>query len=74
MIALKDKTDWAHQAGNVLLIGPSGVGKSHIAAAIAYQLIEQNVRVKWYSAVALVQSLQQAKRDLDLMTRYDASG
>ena len=29
-------------AGNVLLIGPSGVGKSHIAAALAAQLIEQN--------------------------------
>jgi DNA replication protein DnaC len=58
----------------VLLIGPSGVGKSHIAAALAYQLIEQNVRVKWFSAVALVQSLQQAKRDLELMiamTRLD---
>ena len=68
VIALKDQTDWAHQAGNVLLIGPSGVGKSHIAAALAHQLIEQNVRVKWFSATALVQSLQQAKRDLDLMT------
>ena len=66
--ALKDQTDWAHRAGNVLLIGPSGVGKSHMAAALASQLIEQNVRVKWFSAVALVQSLQQAKRDLDLMT------
>jgi DNA replication protein DnaC len=68
MIALKDQTDWVHHAGNVLLIGPSGVGKSHIAAALAAQLIEQKVRVKWFSAVALVQSLQQAKRDLDLMT------
>jgi len=67
VIALKEHTDWAHRAGNVLLIGPSGVGKSHIAAAIAYHLIEQNVRVKWFSALALVQSLQQAKRDLDLM-------
>jgi len=66
--ALKEQSDWAHRAGNVLLIGPSGGGKSHIAAAIASQLIEQNVRVKWFSAVALVQSLQQAKRDLDLMT------
>ncbi len=65
---LKDQTDWAHKAGNVLLIGPSGVGKSHMAAALASQLIEQNVRVKWFSAIALVQSLQQAKRDLDLMT------
>jgi DNA replication protein DnaC len=68
VIAQKDHhSDWAHHAGNVLLIGPSGVGKSHIAAALASQLIEQNVRVKWFSAVALVQSLQQAKRDLDLM-------
>jgi DNA replication protein DnaC len=74
VISLKDQTDWALRAENVLLIGPFGVGKSHIAAAIASRLIEQNVRVKWFSAMALVQSLQQAKRDLDLMsalTRLD---
>jgi DNA replication protein DnaC len=74
VIALKEHTEWVQHAGNVLLIGPSGVGKTHIAAAIAYQLIEKNVRVKWFSAMALVQSLQQSKRDLDLMsamTRLD---
>ena len=68
VIAQKEHTDWAHHAGNILVVGPSGVGKSPIATAIAGQLIEQTVRVKWFSAVALVQSLQQAKRDLDLMT------
>lgn len=68
IIARKDHSDWVRHAGKVLLIGPSGVGKSHLAAALAAQWIEQNARVKWFLAVALVQSLQQAKRDLDLMT------
>ena len=34
MIGLRDNTEWALQADNVLLIGPSGVGKFHIAAAL----------------------------------------
>jgi len=54
-------------ADNILLFGPSGVGKSHIAAALVLHLIEQGVRVKWLQATVLVQLLQQAKRDLDLM-------
>lgn len=68
VIGLRDNTQWALQADNVLLIGPSGVGKSHIAAALGLQLIEKGVRVKWLQATALVQLLQQAKKDLDLMT------
>ena len=65
---LKDDHQWALQAGNVLLIGPSGVGKSHIAAALGYHLIDRGVRVKWLSASELVQQLQKAKKELDLMT------
>jgi len=67
VIGLRDNTQWALQADNVLLIGPSGVGKSHIAAALGLHLIEQGVRVKWLQATALLQLLQQAKQDLDLM-------
>lgn len=67
VIGLRDNTQWALQADNVLLIGPSGVGKSHIAAALGLHLIEQGIRVKWLPATSLVQLLQQAKRDLDLM-------
>ncbi|MFT5140480.1 MAG: DNA replication protein DnaC [Rhodothermales bacterium] len=67
VIGLRDNTAWALQADNVLLIGPSGVGKSHIAAALGMHLIEQGVRVKWLQATALVQLLQQARQELDLM-------
>jgi len=68
ILQLKDNHQWASQADNVLLIGPSGVGKSHIAAALGYHLIERGVRVKWFSAGELVQQLQKAKKELDLMT------
>ena len=68
VIGLRDNTQWALQADNVLLIGPSGVGKSHIASALGLHLIEQGIRVKWFPATSLVQLLQQAKKDLDLMT------
>ena len=52
----------------MLLFGPSGVGKSHVACALGYLLIEKGVRVKWLSATDLVQQLQVAKKNLDLMT------
>ena len=68
ILQLKDNHQWASQADNVLLIGPSGVGKSHVAAALGYHLIERGVRVKWFTAGELVQHLQKAKKELDLMT------
>jgi DNA replication protein DnaC len=74
VIALREDTQWAQQNENVLLIGPSGVGKSHVAAALALNLIEQGVRARWMPATALVQHLQQAKKSLELMgamTRLD---
>ena len=74
VLQLKDDNQWALQADNVLLFGPSGVGKSHVACALGYQLIEKGVRVKWLSATNLVQQLQVAKKNLDLMiymTRMD---
>jgi len=68
VLQLKDDHQWALQADNILLIGASGVGKSHLAAALGHHLIERGVRVKWLAATDLVQQLQQAKKELALMT------
>lgn len=59
-------TDWINSAHNLLLFGPSGVGKSHLAAAIGHALIEQGLRVRYCSASTLVQQLQTAKQELRL--------
>ena len=59
-------TDWVHQARNLLLFGASGVGKTHLAAAIGHGLTEQGIRVRHYTTTALVQRLQQAREQLQL--------
>lgn len=64
--ALASSSDWVERADNLLLFGPSGVGKTHMAAAIGHGLIEQGIRVRYFSAVALVQLLQQARNELRL--------
>jgi len=64
--ALLETRDWVERADNLLLFGPSGVGKTHLAAAIGHGLIEQGIRVRHFSAVALVQMLQLARNELRL--------
>jgi DNA replication protein DnaC len=59
-------SDWVRQARNVLLFGPSGVGKTHLAAAIGHGLIEQGIRVRYAATTAVVQHLQQAREQLQL--------
>jgi len=55
-----------HSATNVVAAGLPGVGKSHIAAALGYELILQGHPVLWTPTSNLVQRLLAAKRDLRL--------
>jgi DNA replication protein DnaC len=64
--ALAGSSDWTRQARNVLLFGASGVGKTHLAAAIGHGLTEQGVRVRYFATTALVQQLQLARAQLHL--------
>ncbi|MBL4607750.1 MAG: IS21-like element helper ATPase IstB [Pseudomonadales bacterium] len=63
---LIDSSDWVKMGDNLLLFGASGVGKTHLASAIGYGLIEAGIRVKFSSASTLIQHLQKAKQDLKL--------
>ncbi len=63
---LIDSPNWVKTGDNLLLFGASGIGKTHLASAIGYGLVEAGIRVKFSSASALVQHLQKAKQELKL--------
>jgi DNA replication protein DnaC len=65
---------WLKQNNNIIIFGPSGVGKTHIAAAIGYGQIELGNKVKFLQTSHLVQLLQQAKAQFrlkDLLVKLD---
>ncbi|MFQ5430740.1 MAG: IS21-like element helper ATPase IstB [Phycisphaerae bacterium] len=57
---------WLEQGANLLLFGPPGGGKSHLASAIGLALIENGWRVLFARTTDLVQKLQIARRELGL--------
>ena len=54
------------QATNVIAVGKPGVGKSHVLAAVAYELIVAGYPLLWMPSSLLIQRLLAAKRDLRL--------
>ncbi len=57
---------WLKTGANLLLFGPPGGGKSHLAAAIGFALVENGWKVLFARTTDLVQKLQVARRDLGL--------
>lgn len=64
--SLAESDSWIKQSNNIIIFGPSGVGKTHIAAAIGYRQVEIGNRVKFIQTSHLVQQLQLAKVQLRL--------
>jgi DNA replication protein DnaC len=64
--ALAAGDGWLGKGANLLLFGPPGGGKSHLAAALGLALVENGWRVFFTRTTDLVQKLQVARRELDL--------
>jgi DNA replication protein DnaC len=65
-MAMTAGDSWLAKGANVLMFGPPGGGKSHLAAAIGIALIENGWRVLFTRTTDLVQKLQVARRELQL--------
>ena len=66
VMALVAGDSWLEKGDNLLVFGPPGGGKSHLAAAIGLGLIENGWRVFFARTTDLVQRLQVARRELAL--------
>jgi DNA replication protein DnaC len=71
LTALASGDRWIHTGGTILLFGPSGSGKSHLAAAFGHALVENGYRVLFTRTTDLVQRLQQARQSLSLESAID---
>jgi len=54
--------DYLAEARNLILVGGTGTGKTHLATALGVAGIHQGKRVRFYNAVDLVNLLEQEKR------------
>ena len=66
VMALAAGDAWIRNGANLLIFGPPGTGKSHLASALGLALVETGYRVLFFRTTDLVQRLQRARHDLAL--------
>ena len=71
VLALAAGDSWLDKGSNLLAFGPPGSGKSHLAAALGYALVEQGYQVLFTRTTDLLQRLQVARQDLGLATAIE---
>jgi DNA replication protein DnaC len=69
--ALAEGDSWLDQGTNILLFGPPGTGKSHLAAALGHAMIDVGYRVLFTRTTDLVQQLQTARQELKLASAIE---
>ena len=63
-------SSWITNANNIIFIGPTGVGKSHLASAFCYQAISQGVAAAYITCFDLVKKLKNSRNKYNLLHYY----
>ncbi len=61
---------WVENARNLVLIGPTGVGKTHISQALGYKAIEQGIPTAHLTCFDLVSKLKKSRNKYNLLHYY----
>jgi DNA replication protein DnaC len=59
--------DYLTRRENILLVGPSGTGKTHLATALGMAACEQGRRVRFWRVTELITTLREADEDRQLL-------
>lgn len=60
--------EFVKQKENIILLGQSGVGKTHLAIALAYAAVQKRIKARFITASDLIIQMSHAKKE----KRYDA--
>ena len=61
---------WVENARNLVLIGPTGVGKTHISQALGYKAIEKGIPTAHLTCFDLVSKLKKSRNKYNLLHYY----
>lgn len=63
--------NFVQQKKNVIILGPTGCGKSHLATALAYKACEQGIRTLFSTAINIVNILSASLSDQTFMNKLN---
>ncbi len=64
------QSSWGTDVKNAVLIGPSGVGKSHLASAVCYQAIQKGIPTAFITCFDLVNKLKRSTSKYTMSQYY----